>query len=209
MTGLVGVALAGGGSRRLGLDKAALRIERTGGERSLLAWAVERLGTVCDEVVVAAGARGARVGGVGLAVADAPPPAAGPAAGLLGAAGARPGASLLALACDLPLVPVALLERLARERGRHPDVAWIVPVRDGRLEPLCAVYAPAALAALALRAAAGHNALHGLAAVASVTRRELPVEGIDELAGEAEPLLNLNTPDDLERFRRLERDRRG
>jgi molybdopterin-guanine dinucleotide biosynthesis protein A len=138
-------------------------------------------------------------------VPDAPLPAAGPAAGLLGAAAVRPGAALLVLACDLPRVPVALLERLVREhRGWRPAAAWVVPVRGDRLEPLCALYAPAALAALAQRAREGRNALHELAAVQELPRREVAIEEVEELAGIAEPLLNLNTRGELERGRALE-----
>jgi molybdopterin-guanine dinucleotide biosynthesis protein A len=207
----VGVALAGGRSSRLGLDKAALLVEREGRERTLLEWTVRRLAEVCDEVVVAGGARDPAalhaLLGPDLAVGyapDAPAPAAGPAAGVLGAAALRPGRPLLALACDLPRVPVALLSRLAREREEQPRADWIVPASGGRLEPLCALYGPAALAALARRATAGRNALHELASERGLERRELPVEALPELDRIVEPLLNLNLREDLDRLRSIE-----
>jgi molybdopterin-guanine dinucleotide biosynthesis protein A len=105
----------------------------------------------------------------------------------------------------MPRVPVALLELLLLEARRHPGAGWVVPVRLGRPEPLCALYSPVALAALARRAAGGSHALHELRSSAEVPRRELAVEGVDELAGEIEPFLNCNTREDLERFRALER----
>lgn len=210
---LVGVALAGGRSRRLGVDKVALRLERDGRSQTLLAYTVRRLASVSHEVVVAAlpeqlSARQAQLEAelpqpLPALVADAPPPAFGPAAGLLAAAEARPQACLLVLACDLPRVPVALLARLVREAHEHPEAAWIVPVRAGRLEPLCALYSPVALRALASRATSGRCALHELRSEA-LCRRELVVEGMPELAGELDPLLNLNEPQDLQRFSRLE-----
>lgn len=214
---LVGVVLAGGRSRRLGIDKAALRLERDGRTQTLLAYTVRRLASVSSEVVVAAGAdllseRQELLEAelptllpfaLPTFVADAPPPAFGPAAGLLAAAAARPEASLLVLACDLPRVPVALLERLVRESREHPETAWIVPVRAGRLEPLCALYSPVALRALAGRATSGRCALHELRSEA-LHRRELAVEAVPELAGQVDPLLNLNEPQDLERFSSLE-----
>jgi molybdopterin-guanine dinucleotide biosynthesis protein A len=214
---LVGVALAGGRSRRLGVDKASLRLQRDGRTQTLLAYTVRRLASVSSEVVVAAGAdllserRDLLEAELPTLlpvvlptfVADAPPPAFGPAAGLLAAAAARPQAFLLVLACDLPRVPVALLERLVRESREHPETEWIVPVRAGRLEPLCALYSPVALRALAGRATSGRCALHELRSE-ELRRLELAVEAMHELAGEVDPLLNLNEPRDLERFSSLE-----
>jgi molybdenum cofactor guanylyltransferase len=214
MTSLLGVALAGGRSRRLGFDKRTLLIQRQGRTLTLVDWTLARLAAVCGEVVVASGEvqarrqRSDREPGDGpRRVADARPPAAGPAAGLLGAALSRPGCALLALACDLPRVPVALVERLAIEHRDHPEAAWIVPARGGRFEPLCAVYRPEALRWLARRAREGRNALHELASIESLQRRELEIDQLDELEGVVEPLLNLNTAEDLERFHYLERQR--
>ena len=73
--------------------------------------------------------------------------------------------SLLVLACDLPRVPAGLLAALT-----HPAAAdWSVPRWRGSIEPLCALYGPAALAAL-------------VAPHATVVRdgraREVPVERI-------------------------------
>jgi molybdopterin-guanine dinucleotide biosynthesis protein A len=183
--------LAGGVSRRMGRDKAGILLDGA----TLVRRAAALLATVCPEVVVADRGRG-------LLLPDFPSlpdgPGAGPAAGLLGAAWALPGRPLLALACDLPRVPRALLAELAGSEG----FAWAVPRRAGRLEPLCALYAPAALAALEARVRCGAFALHGLA------EEDLAVRILDEpeLARFGRPeeiLLNVNTPDDLETLRTL------
>ncbi len=184
----VGVVLAGGESRRMGRDKAGLTI---GGE-TLPALAARRLAGVCAEVAMADGGRGLLPGLPSLADG----PARGPAAGILGAAAAYPGRPLLVLACDLPRVPAELLAELARQEG----IDWAVPRWDGRVEPLCALYGPAALAALASRAGRGLLGPHGLAEESELAIRYLEGEALARFGDPAEVFLNLNTPADLERY---------
>jgi molybdopterin-guanine dinucleotide biosynthesis protein A len=183
----LGVVLAGGASRRMGRDKASLELD---GE-SLALRAARRLAEVCATVVIAGGGR-ASVPGFP-AVADGP--GRGPAAGILGAARAWPGWSLLVLACDLPRVPAALLAELARSSA---DLAF--PRRGGELEPACALYGPQALARLEERVGRGELAMHALALEPGLTVRLLDDEEIARFGPPDEIFLNLNTPDDLARF---------
>jgi len=189
------VVLAGGLSRRLGVDKAEIG---TPGE-SLTARAAARLGAVCETVAIADGGRH-RLAGLA-SVADGP--GAGPAAGILGAARAYPGRALLVLACDLPRVPAALLAELARSAGCD----WALPRWSRGLEPLCALYRPRALAALAEQVAAGRMAPHRLAEVAELAVRYLDEEALAELGPARDLFLNLNTPEDFARWRELDGDR--
>lgn len=170
----IGVVLAGGASSRMGRDKALLEI---GGE-TLVAGAARRLGEICDEVLIADAGRGLLPG----SIPDGP--GKGPAAGILGAARVRPGHSLLVLAVDLPRVPVTLLAKLA---GSDADLA--VPRWEGGLEPLCALYGPAALAALEERVGQGRLDLRTLAETPGLRVRYLEEPG--------EVFLNLNRPEDL------------
>jgi molybdopterin-guanine dinucleotide biosynthesis protein A len=173
----VGVVLAGGASSRMGRDKALLELD---GE-TLIASAARRLGDVCEEVLIADAGRGLLPG----SVPDGP--GKGPAAGILGAARARPGDRLLVLAVDLPKVPVSLLAELA---GAEADLA--VPRWEGGLEPLCALYGPAALAALEERVGQGRLDLRTLV--------ESPGLRVVYLDGAGEVFLNLNRPEDLRRM---------
>jgi molybdopterin-guanine dinucleotide biosynthesis protein A len=187
--GPVGVVLAGGASRRLGRDKATLVV---GGE-TLAARTAARLAAAGVAEVVVADAGRRLVAGLP-SLADGP--GAGPAAGILGAAAARPGQALLVLACDLPDVPASLLAHLTRIAGAD----WVVPAGPAGLEPLCALYRPRALEALAARVAAGRFALHPLAADPGLA---VHVLGPDALAAWGDPertFANLNRPEDLERF---------
>lgn len=197
-----GVALAGGASRRMGRDKATLPAAPWG-EGRLVDWAVERLAAVCDEVVVADAGRGLVDGALATSVAEsvADGPGRGPAAGILGAAAARPGRSFLVLACDLPCVTPAALRTLLSFDGD-----WVLPAHGGdppRLEPLASLFRPLALDALRQRVESGRFDLHGLArgrAESGIQVRR-PGEEIWEPLGGAEHLFaNLNRPKDLERL---------
>ena len=188
----VGLVLAGGESRRLGSDKARLE-----GAALPLA-AVERLAAVCAEVAVADRGRELVPGRPSLADGAG----RGPAAGILGGAAAYPGRALLVLACDLPRVPAGLLAELAMSEAAA-SVDWVVPRWEGGLEPLCAFYGPAALAALAERVREGRFALHDLAADADLAVRYLEGEALRQFGDPGEMFFNLNTPGDLERWREV------
>lgn len=159
----------------MGRDKALLEL---GGE-TLVARAARILAAVAEPVVIADRGRGLAPGFP--SVSDGP--GAGPVAGILGAAAALPGQSLLAFACDLPRIEGHLLALLVAERGFD----WVVPVSDRGFEPLCALYGPAALAALAARVERGEYDLHGLVHTAGLRVREL--RGLDDC------FANLNSPE--------------
>jgi molybdopterin-guanine dinucleotide biosynthesis protein A len=169
----------------MGSDKARLAVSGT----SLPATAAERLTTVCAEVAVADRGRGVLPGFTSLPDG----PGAGPAAGILGAAAAYPGRPLLVLACDLPGVPAALLAELARSTGYD----WAVPRWTGGVEPLCALYGPAALAALRERRLL---APHRLTEERGLAVRYLEGGLLARFGPPEEIFFNLNTPEDLERY---------
>jgi molybdopterin-guanine dinucleotide biosynthesis protein A len=117
---MIGVVLAGGASRRMGTDKAAVEV----GGRSMLDWVESALAAVCDRVVISG-----RPGGV----ADSPG-MHGPLAGL--AACLAWDEPLLVVAVDQPWVRVETLRAL----GAIPGTA--VPVDGGVRQVTCARYAP-------------------------------------------------------------------
>jgi molybdopterin-guanine dinucleotide biosynthesis protein A len=190
MKRLLGIVLAGGASRRMGRDKAAIEL---GGE-TLAASAARRLAAVCPEVALADGGRNLVPGLPSLPDG----PGRGPAAGLLGAARAFPGRPLLALACDLPHVPVALLGELVRQAG---EIDWALPRWQGGAEPLCALWGPRALAALEARVARGVYALWSLAEEEDLAVRWLEGDLLARFGPPGEMFLNLNTPEELDRAR--------
>ena len=128
------VILAGGGSRRMGQDKALLPV----GGRPLIARTVEQLAERFDDILISAGPsdRGLRFPGVTVVPDDAP--GLGPLMGLASALPRARHALAFVVACDIPDIDLAFVARLiARARGH--DAA--LPERDGGLvEPLFAVY---------------------------------------------------------------------
>lgn len=141
---LCGLVLAGGDSRRMGTDKAALLTDGVSQlERTVLL--LERL---IDNVHVSVRATDELRAlfncipdndhALGAAVR-------GPAAGILSAHLAHPECAWLVVACDMPLVGAELLQELLAARDpAAPATCWAD--ESGTPEPLCAVYEPATLA---------------------------------------------------------------
>lgn len=183
--------LVGGASQRMGRDKAHLEWN---GEA--LATRMARQLAACFEDVLLVG---------GTPPGDAPgrrvPDLEGPRCALRGVVGALEAARaerVLIVATDLPLLGPELLLALVA----WPEADVVVPCRDGRLEPLCAIWSraevlPAARASLA----AGRLALHELIAELRVQR----LEGNDLRAIDPHGwmLSNANTPEQWQRLAEL------
>jgi molybdenum cofactor guanylyltransferase len=140
---LAAAVLAGGSSRRMGRDKATLRV----GGVELARGVVEAASRVADPVVLVApeghpAAALARRSGLRL-VAD---PGEGPLPAIVAALRAVQAPHLLVLAADHPRLRAALLDLLVAERAGGEAVACR---RGPRLEPLVAVYQRAAALAAA------------------------------------------------------------
>lgn len=146
---LTAVLLAGGESRRMGTDKAMLMIA---GE-PLWARQLRVLREVGPEAVaVSARARPAWCPREMEVILDGEP-SRGPLSGVAAALGGMRTSHLLVLAVDLPRMTAEQLRKICRQA--RPGCG-VVPVRQERFEPLCAVY-PKAAAALAVEAVKGDD----------------------------------------------------
>jgi molybdopterin-guanine dinucleotide biosynthesis protein A len=195
MERLDGVVLAGGRSRRLGLDKGLVRF----GGVPLLRIVVERVAQVCREVVVAVDGPD-RYEGLGLParlVADESP-GLGPLSGLQVGLRTCGTEHVLVAACDLPFLNVELLRHMARLPRSYQA---LVPWRDGRWQPLHAIYARSCLEAVDAMAAGGGGSMEGLLGRLNV--RRLDEEEMDRLDPDGLSLVNLNERSDLDRARGL------
>jgi molybdopterin-guanine dinucleotide biosynthesis protein A len=133
---IAGLVLTGGVSRRMGRDKASIVL---GDGRTCAQTVASRLAEVADPVLEV---------GPGTSDLTAVPddrPGAGPLAALATGWAALAGRGhcgpVLVLACDLPAISVPLLELLARAPGE----GTVVPVVEGRPQPLCARFGVASL----------------------------------------------------------------
>jgi molybdopterin-guanine dinucleotide biosynthesis protein A len=117
----------------MGKDKALLRLEG----KTFLERTVESLKGF-EEVLLSVGSS-RRFEGVNLRVVEDEFERCGPMSGLYSALKVCVSKRLLAVSCDMPLLTREFAEYLACRAGDEDDVC--VPVtRDGRAQPLCAVY---------------------------------------------------------------------
>jgi molybdopterin-guanine dinucleotide biosynthesis protein A len=130
--GWTGVVLAGGRSSRMGRDKALIEIDG----RTLLDRALDILQPHVDDLLVIGDP--VKHGHVGPFVMADDLPGVGPLGGMVTAMRYAVHDHLLVIACDMPHVNGALLERL--KQGMAPDIDAFVPECDGQLEPLAAAY---------------------------------------------------------------------
>lgn len=196
IVGVLGVVLAGGASRRMGRDKAALTI---GGE-PLLRRVVSRLRLALADVAVVGDPAWQGLVPETRVLADAWP-GRGPLGALATALQGSDAPWALLVACDMPFPQPPLLREMARLALASSD-AEAVALRGLRgLEPLHTAYARACLP-LALERLVGADAsLQGLLAALRVC--EVPAAVAQRLDPRNLSAFNANTPDDWQRALRL------
>ena len=188
--------LAGGRATRFGgADKASLVV---GGAR-IVERQLAALATVADDVRIVAN-DAARYAGLGVPVVPDAVSGAGPLGGLYTALIDARHDWVLVLACDLPFVTAALLERLAAESRAAEGIDAVVPRSTKGLEPLCAAYRRSCAIRVKARLERGDLAVTAL--LTDLHVREL---GHAALAPFDEGTLfeNVNTPHDYARARGL------
>jgi len=184
-----GLVLAGGESKRMGRDKALLRVDG----KTQLSRAVTLLESKLDRVFVSA-----RVD-----QQDEPERMKfeqivdryedmGPLAGILSAMDSFPDAGWLVLACDLPNVDAPAVQHLLDHRScEHPFTAY-KSSHDGLPEPLCAFYA-----------AESSQVIKEFANDGVICPRKIMIRSNTQLLDQTNPesLDNINTPEDLAKTR--------
>jgi molybdopterin-guanine dinucleotide biosynthesis protein A len=201
MIDLEGFILAGGSSSRMGKRKDRLTI----GDRSFLSRAADSLISVAGGRVTVIGSPDIdecrQLGVQVISDADIDGKVAskrrGSVRGLYTALLNSNSAWLAVIACDLPFVASALLERLSEFCTNHWDA--VVPVQpDGRLQPLCAFYRREnCLPHVEQFLTCDNWSLNAFLDRLNV--RRVGFEKLADLPGSERFFINVNTPDDYER----------
>jgi molybdenum cofactor guanylyltransferase len=184
MIPVYGLVLAGGSSKRMQRDKASLQYRG----KTQLDRAFELAARHCTEVFVSV--RAAQVADPARAahpmLVDSVP-GEGPIVGIRSGLAAFPHVAWLVIACDLPFLSDAALDFLLHERDPDSLATAFLSARDNLPEPLCAVWEPAAAAALAEYQSAGGQCPRKFL----MRNRAKLLEPLD-----ARALDNINTPDE-------------
>ena len=179
------VILAGGLSRRMGRDKAAL----PAGEGTLIEHLARRLAPVVDETIIAGGSAGRTLAGV--TGVDDRYPGLGPLAGIHAGLLAARFPLVWVVGCDLPDVDPGLAALLC---GLAGDVDAVVPRVDSEPQGVCAVYDRALAPRIDRLLAAGERRVKMLLAASKV--RYVTPEELRAVDPELRSFRNINTPAD-------------
>lgn len=194
------VVLAGGQSRRLGVNKAFVTV----GGVVLIERVLRQLGQVSDDIVIVTGDPAAYEG-LGARVVLDGWPGAGSLGGIhTGLQAARHDRAVV-VGCDMPFLNVRLLRSLILLSA---DYDVVVPRVDSFLEPLHAVYGKACLQPIEDLLRAGERRI--VAFLDRVRVRYVDAAEIQALDPSQLSFLNINTPQDLEQAEELaQRQLRG
>lgn len=184
------LVLAGGRSSRMGSPKALLPV----GDQALVQWIIASLAPAFDEVLVSGPGSLLPPELRPVAVADLHP-GAGPLAGLEAGLKRARHDTLVAVACDMPLVTESLARLLVRSCRGH-DAA--VPRPAGRPEPACAAYRRSALPTIVQSVAEGRLAARQ--ALISMDVRYLGEAELAAAGADRRTFWSINTPEDYRQF---------
>lgn len=190
--------LAGGLSRRMGTDKARIRLTPTG--PMLIEAVVAAVRSVAREVFLVA--NDDRLDFLGLRTVPDAHPGAGSLGGIYSAVAGAGTEHCLVVACDMPFLSVPLLRALAAEPRDYDVLAPRITVGenrqgtgDGVYETLHAIYGRGALPAMAAQIAAGRFRIVGF--FPQVRVRAMPEAAVRRLDPDLRSFFNVNTPERL------------
>lgn len=196
---VLGVVLAGGASRRMGVDKASMHVDGV----PMLSLVATALSTAGATTVVVAGASAAArevAAACGLEVIEEPAPGAGPLSGIaagLDHARDRGHDIAVVVACDLPRLDPSVLKALAAHVDATADVVCAASSRG--IEPLISAWNVATAAPVVDDAlVAGRLAVRSVFDTLTVATLAVTDDS---------SLVNINTPEDAATMDRS--DRRG
>ena len=198
--GRSGLVLVGGRSSRMGEDKSRIEL----GGRTMLEISAGALEPLVDEILLLArkdDAPPAPAARIAVHTLHDEAPFEGPLPAIAAGLERARGSIVLAVACDMPLLHTAVLERIAEllETSEHDAV---VPQIGGHAQPLCAAYRAATVAPL-LRAAVSRGERSPLRALDDADVLAPGAESFRDLDAEMLSFRSVNDAADLAAVRKL------
>jgi molybdopterin-guanine dinucleotide biosynthesis protein A len=190
--GLSGIVLAGGHSQRMGRDKALLELEG----RTLIARVLDRLSSLCDELVISANDVELYADLPARVVPDVIP-GRGALSGIHAGLTAIRNERAMVVACDMPFLSLPLLRYMT---VIAPGYDVVVPRWGGYYEPLHAVYSVNCVEPIVQLVAEGPRRMIEL--YRRVRVREV-TEGEVRLFDADLSFVNVNTPEEWAEVQRL------
>lgn len=194
---VTGVVLAGGQSRRMGQDKAMLEMR---GQR-LIERVLKALAQVFQQIVIVTGEQ-RKYGDLGYPVIVDQYPHCGPLGGIHAGLQAAKTPFIFVVACDMPFVsPDAILGFISLATK---DCDVVIPKKETGVEPLFALYGTACLKPI-------EKALQVGSYRVSSFFPEVRVQYVEEETWRqwfamGHCLVNVNTPEDLQKARTMAKD---
>lgn len=173
-----GFVLAGGGSRRMGRDKALLPL----GSASMVEQIAAAVRSAAGNVTIIGPVE--RYAHLGLPVVPDKVENCGPLGGIYTALALTGADWNLVVACDMPHLTAAFLKQLI-EAAEATDANCLVPETGGKLDPLCAVYHARVLRAAESAIDRKLLKMHDFISTLHASRWPVP---------DPRPLQNINTP---------------
>jgi molybdopterin-guanine dinucleotide biosynthesis protein A len=188
------IVLAGGESKRLGTDKAFLRI----GGRVLIEGIVEKMARIGDEVIIVTNSP-QKYGHLEVRLVGDIYPGIGALGGIYSGLRAARSEYGLVVACDMPFLDLRLLRYMILLALGH-DV--VIPRVGGLTEPLHAIYSKECLQPMERLLSAGR--LKIIEFFPEVRVRYVEEHEVKLFDPQCLSFFNINTPADLEKARSLE-----
>ena len=194
--GISAVILAGGDSRRLGIDKALLELDG----QTLLSRVVQKLAPLSDDLIVVTNSpEDYEHLGLGVRFVPDERPGEGALMGIYSGLKAATYLSALTVACDMPFLNMSLLRVMLDKIAGHDAV--VPRLEGGLLEPLHAVYGKRCLPFMASLLAQGRRRIAAFLDQVDVFYVEQAT--IDRLDPSGLSFMNINTAADWQRTQQL------
>ena len=185
----------------MGRDKGLIKLDSS----TLIEHVIGRLARLADEIIITTNPPN-QYAYLGLPLYSDPKPGAGAAYGLQTALTAAEGDRILLAACDMPFIEPALAQTMLDHFATDIDV--VVPFRQGRYEPLLAVYRRSTcLPALNQSLDKGNQRM--ISFYSKVTVRKIEGEELKRLDPLDLSFFNINSPEDLAAAEQIITDSKG